>query len=503
MTPSPVRPPGYRRRKISIEIYFVLYLSAIVLLMGTTTRTKHEDPDALIRTLREFMVDFRVGVEKVGLIYTMLPAGLEVVPASEQLRRDSVNVVRAWGSVSDVRFEITGIRDTTTGQMLPVESATLENNGFSATVKWRPNGPMQNRVYAITIAASAEPEVPATIPSASRERVAAALRSEGRVHDTVTFTVTVFAVTNPNQIHAVAARQQQLPDTPSSPAALATVPSPVDDLPITGGTFAIVAGSDRVTAFPGRAWRNKVVFSGVTDFESQIEELTVAPSTVRKVSTSGGTLVLEGPSFGSPMQTVTISARRRSDGRSASESFDVMTGRLSDPVIPSDMYAGETYTLKFGTDGVEPGTISVRAREQGRVVAEGGAVLSYRPRVTGVVTFEREINGRPAGTYDATIRALPFPVLNWKKENAEHGIVTAKSYGTVDGRPNKVELKILDGNAADEPELIADDFDEETKTHIRTWRVWRQSPEKEFSFLAWAIDRRGSASGTKRRIILD
>lgn len=503
MNSTPPRPPGYRRRKISIEIYFVLYLSAIVLLMGTTTRTKHDDPDALIRTLREFIVDFRVGVEKVGLIYTMLPAGLEVVPESEQLRKDSVNVVRAWGSVSDVRFEITGIRDTTTGQMLPIESATLENNGHSATVKWRPNGPMQNSVYAITIAASAEPEVPKTIPAASRERVAAALRSEGRVHDTVSFTVTVFAVTNPNQIHAVAAKQQAIPDTPLTPTVLATVPSPMSDVPATGGSFRIDAGQERVPAIPGRVWSNKLIFSGITDFDAQIAELTVQPSTVRKVKTIGGSIVLEGPSFGTPMQTVTVSARRRSDGQTASAIFDVVTGKLSDPEIPPDMYAGESYTLKFGTDGIEQSAIGVRVKEQGRLVAEGGAVISYRPSVGGVVSFEREVNGRPAGTYSATIRSLPFPVINWKKENEEHGIVTTKSYGNVSGRPNKVVLKIIDGNAADEPEEIDYDFDERTKTHTQTWRVWRQSAEKSFGFTAWALDRRGSGSATKRRISFD
>lgn len=503
MIATPTRNGASKRRKVSIEIYFVLYLSAIVLLMGTTTKTKHEDPDELIRTLREFMVDFRVGVEKVALVYTMLPAGLEIVPASGQLRRDSVNVVRATGSVSDVRFEITGIRDTTSGEMLPLESAELENQGFSATVKWRPNVPMENRVYAITIAASAEPKVPSTVPAASRERVAAALRSEGRVHDTVTFTVTVFAVTNPNQIHAVAEKQRSIVDTPSTPSMLATVPQPTPGAPISGGSFSVVPGQDPVAAFAGQNWRAKLIFNGVADFEAEVEGLTIDPPTIRRVGSEGGTVTIEGPSFPSQTQSVKVSARRLSDGKPTSATFNVITGRLSDPEIPADMYAGETYTLRFGTDGVNPAAINVKVIEQGKVVAEGGATISYRPRIPGVVTFEREVDGRSAGRYDATIRALPFPTLSWQKENDEHGLVTTRSYGNVSGKPNKVVLKIIDGNAADEPEEIDYVFDERTKTHIQKWRVWRQSAEREFVFLAWAIDQRGSGSASKKRINLD
>src|SRR5687768_9581942 len=129
MIPTPMQPSGSKRRKVSIEVYFVLYLTSIVLLMGTTTPSKHEDPDEVIRALREFMIDFHVDVEKVALVYTMMPAELGVLPISQQLRQDSVNVVKAWGSVSNVAFEVASIRDTSTGTMLPAESVSLENQG--------------------------------------------------------------------------------------------------------------------------------------------------------------------------------------------------------------------------------------------------------------------------------------------------------------------------------------------------------------------------------------
>ena len=504
MIPTPTQPTGSHRRKLSIEIYFVLYLSAIVLLMGTATTSKHEDPDDLIRTLREFMVDFNVEVEKVALVYTMLPAGLEVLPASEKLRKDSMNVVHAWGSVRNIDFDIIGIRDTTDGRMLPIESATLENiGGNRASVRWKPNVAMKNRVYAISIAASADPEVPPTIPAASRARVAAALQSEGRVRDTVTFTVSVFAVTNPNMVHAVVAQQQRIADTPSS--TLLASASPALLPPVAGSSFSIEPGQDHLRVAAGQEWRTKLVFNGITNVDAEIEQLTFDPPTVRRERTSGGTVYLVGGAITTGERTITASARRRADGRVATASFTISAGKLTEPSIPRDLYSGESYTLNFGADDVPSSLISVRVKENGKVVIDNGpSVISYRPRSLGAATFERFVDGRIAGTYEATVSALPFPVFTGHTAEADdRGLITTKSYGMYEGRPNKVVLKVLDGNVADEPEEVDYRYDEKTKTHIQRWRVWRQSADKEFILTAWAMDRRGSGSATKKRMKLE
>jgi hypothetical protein len=502
MIPSPMQSPGSKRRKVSIEIYFVLYLSAIVLLLGTTTQSKHEDPDALIQTLREFMIDFDVNVEKVALVYTMLPASLEMLPATEQLRRDSVNVVRAWGSVSDVRFEITGIRDTATGQLLPVESATLQNEGpFAAVVKWRPKGRIQNRVYAITVAASADPEVPSTVPVASRARVAEALRSEGRVFDTVTFTVSVFAVTNPNQIHAVVARQQQIPDTPSTPI-LATVPRPGSiDPAVAGSTFKVIAGQDEVYAVGGK-WSAKVIVGGVVNPQTDVIA-TFEPSNVRIIGWDRDGFVIGGE-LPKGRQVVRVTATRKSDMSPSGTQITVAAAGLQDPRLPDDLYTGERYDLDFGTNDIDPSQIRVRILENGKVVTEAPyATVEYTPVTTGRVVFERYINGALAGRYNATARALPYPSIGAvRKETDDRATIVTRSYGTISGRENKVSLRIVDGNVRDDAEEIEYRYDKATKTHIQTWRVWRQSEEREFAFTVWAIDLRGSGSATKQRFVV-
>lgn len=502
-----MQPSGSKRRKVSIEVYFVLYLSAIVLLMGTpTTPSKHEDPDEVIRALREFMIDFHVDVEKVALAYTMLPPGLDVYPISSQLRRDSVNVVKAWGSVENVSFEIAGIRDTSTGQMLPTESVTLQNAGpTQASVHWRPKGPLQNRVYAITIAASADPVVPAAVPASSRDRVEAALRSEGRVRDTVTFTVSVFAVSDSSMVHAVVEKQRGIPDT-STLGFLGRSPYPGAAPSYSVGPFDAVPGQQPVMVSAGQRWTNRIVFSGITNVDTELDPPTFEPSSIRKSGSSGGVIELSGPAFASPEQTVTVTARRRSDGRIASTTFVVKTGKLSSPSVPTDLFVGETYTINFGADDVDASQITIRVKENGKLVLnDEPALLTYRPRSAGSATFERYVSGRLESHYDAAITPLPLPiVIAIRKESSDRGVITTKSYGTFAGKANMAVLTIPDGNTSDiQPKEIDYKYDKPSRAHVQTWLVRRRHADQDFAVTAWTWDQRGSAVRTERRIAFD
>ncbi|MBC8144664.1 MAG: hypothetical protein H7X80_03700, partial [bacterium] len=269
------------------------------------------------------------------------------------------------------------------------------------------------------------------------------------------------------------------------------------------GPFSVEPGQPRVMVTAGQRWSTRVVLSGIGNVDQEIDQLTFEPPTVRQTSSSGGTIDLAGPAFGSPEQTVSITARRRSDGRIAKATFAVSTGKLSDPAIPSDMYLGEAYTLDFGADGIDASQISVRVKENGKqVMTDGPAVLSYRPRSVGAATFERLIGGRAAGSYNVSIGALPFPIFTaYTRETDERGFITTKSYGTIAGRPNKVVLKIIDGNTSDDqPQEVDYEYDKPTKAHVQKWRVTRRFADKDFAVTAWAMDQRGSTSGTKRRI---
>src|SRR5256885_316307 len=110
-----------RRRKVSIEIYFVLYLSAIILLLGTTPAHRSTREDQLEEVIRHLLVsDFKVKVDKVALLYSFIPAGVSIDTSGTQLRRDSLNVITARGTFSHVEFKVLAIEDSANGTPIPV-----------------------------------------------------------------------------------------------------------------------------------------------------------------------------------------------------------------------------------------------------------------------------------------------------------------------------------------------------------------------------------------------
>ena len=116
-------PQNSRRFKTSVEIYFLLYLSAIILLLGTTPGS---DPDMeLEEAIKDVLAfDFRLKVEKPSLEWRFVPAGMLIDSADRvNLRRDSMNVITAYGSVSDIVPTIVAIEDTLSGEVLPSSSA--------------------------------------------------------------------------------------------------------------------------------------------------------------------------------------------------------------------------------------------------------------------------------------------------------------------------------------------------------------------------------------------
>ncbi len=141
---APAKRGPIRRRKVSVELYFVLYLSAIILLLGTTPLVKKGGGDADVEEaiVQLSLRDFKVRAKRAALIYPFIPAGAAVDTAGLRLRRDSINLILASGSVADVRFAIVAIRDSASGETLPVECASLAQQGnASAEFRWRPCAP--------------------------------------------------------------------------------------------------------------------------------------------------------------------------------------------------------------------------------------------------------------------------------------------------------------------------------------------------------------------------
>jgi hypothetical protein len=309
-------------------------------------------------------------------------------------------------------------------------------------------------------------------------------------------------VTNPDEIHIVAAQQEKIIDTPSTPAALALAPSPGMIPPAGGSSFLAIAGQREVVAPTGGSWSADIIVIGVEDAQREIRPPKFTPANVTVTGWNANGFTISGPAPASD-QIVTVETARIADNTPARAQLRVAAATISDPDIPDALYAGETYPLDFRARGVDDGAIRVRVKERGKLVEEGGAQVSYRPTLPGSVEFEWYVSGQLVRRIDRVVSTLPVPTIAAvKRETEDRAIVETRSYGSIAGRANKVNLRILDGNVGDEPEEIDYRYDAASKMHTQRWRVWRHSPERDFSFTAWAIDQRGSAFAKQQRFVV-
>jgi|GEM_PF-2321187 len=503
---EPIRPLASRRRKASIEIYFVLYLSAIILLLGTTPSRHSRREEELEDLIRRMVVsDFKVKVDKAALLYSFIPAGVRLDTSGTNLLRDSVNVVTAHGTnFSNAEFRITAIADSATGESIPIDRATLvRRDDNSAIFQWRPSETDRNAVYRVTVAGIATPVPPPDIQQDLREKINDVLRGSF-VRDSITFTMHVFAISDPAML-----RHAQLLQTPrlagdTGPAMAGA--SRIDTLlrTLTGGqgstgfgpSFEFRVASQILRQPASTAWRNSVSLQGATSMEEL--DLAVSGGDAQIAQRGKGFVELYGttPTDGKDL-VVTLTATRRSDKLSIPVTFTVRPTTVTAPTLPELFMVGNTYRLDFSAKGIQDGQIAVEVIENDRSVIdrnEGGATLLYTPSATGRVQFVRYIDGQLIDKFPKKIVPIPLPTISKPvPEGTDAVLIQTTAYGTVKGQQNQAQL-IIDEGEVDDPELLSTKTNDTDKSVTKVWRV-RKQRGGQIIIQCHAVDLRGSRAG--------
>lgn len=502
MKPAGQIRPLPRRRKASIEIYFVLYLSAIILLLGTTPSRQHDDEAELEQAILHLLApDFRVRVEKSALLYSFIPAGITLDTVGANLRRDSMNLVVARGRFSSVRFSIVAIEDSGTGETLPPEAHArlVRRDDRTALFQWKPMPSDRNTVYRVTVVGTAIPLPPADMKPELRKRVTDVMERYGTVSDSVTFTVNTFALRDQSMVRRVALLQTPTLGRGADADTSLMASSRADAAdPFSFGTpFELQTTTLEVPAVQGGIWRNRVTLSGNASFNDL--RLQVEPPGVQVTSKTPTMIELSGSAPMTGELPVRITARRDSDGRTGTINFVVRSAKLPPPDIARSMFVGQSYRLDFSAPGIPDGYIAVEVVENDKVVVSRNdrrALVVYQPSASGRVNFIRYLNGQRLDATDAELRPLPLPVVQAPKRQSGSNevMVTTVAYGMVGGMPNRCRLHVLEGNASD-PEQMDLRYDEKSKTTTQIWKLRPRSVGEEFWFRIYALDQRGSGSG--------
>ena len=481
-----------RRPRRRIEIYFILYLVALVFLLPS----KKDMSDGASTVPSDIRLDMQPERVQLESEFARDSSGLVTVK-----RLDSVNIIRYTGDVSDLDV-LARIEDVETGQVLTIEPGGSPTSMFAVDedadrqaiiFKWRPdmNNVMPKR-FRVTILGSGAPLADGGPNSSDASDLPAGLRVNGSA-------------------------QFILDQSVSSRGATTTIVqgTRIDTLVIQQGgadvvergEFWVQPGRDSIVTTPMRAWTNRISMGGADPMRDLrgLPTVTVDRSDAiieRYLDTAQQSLLISGRAPRSGAYNVTVTATR-GDGSTASSSFRVVSVPLGDPIVPREVYPTMQYTIDPQLPR-ELRDVQAVLRIGDRVIAQSRqGLLRFVPAESDlgkVVSFERLVEGVPVGTaMPIDIVAFPAPeirdVIDAEKGRVKKVIVMF--YG--DRNKNRPTLNVVDGNARKPRKLFgnirkADPDDPSSVRWLEDFMVDRKSGSAPFTFKLQAIDQRGERS---------
>jgi hypothetical protein len=504
------------------EIYFVLYLSALILLLPGKQEKKSSDAVDAITAL--FQQSFSLLPEKNSLLskITTDSTGASI------LQLDTSNVLLLTGHVSDISFECI-VEDQNNDEVIQVASKEGEHFSivYDSTKKlvffsWHPPISMLSSLnkslsYVVTVKAKAKPFISgknpelqqllrntdATLQTEARFSISILTEGQGEAPPKIvympaetTFTRMIF---QPSQI------QQQ------TPPAIADANGQKVGVQIMEQEFTLQPREAKMEVMAFQEWQNKIFVQGIYT-PNDYAEKPIVNVVYRNKDMSGtanlldfreGSIIVGGVAPASNAMTVKVTSRRKYDNKEVTTEFIVDPKNLNDPIIPNFMYPFTQY--KFNPEMPTSNNMDARAilRNSQRILEDNqrGLPFTYKPDIedTGtVVYFERLINGKPIGkSYSIRIRSFEPPQIIGKTNKEGQVEVFVRSFGKFDGKQNRCKIIFAEGTAVN---IIAaqdnsadfdakDGFNNNQKFSIRP-----KDKSKPFSAMVHAVDKYGKLS---------
>ncbi len=482
-----------QRKRRRVEIYFVLYLVALVLLMPDRIDPSQAgvDTQAIVNARLEFSPDrmrLTCKLQRDSLV------GMRVVSL------DSLNVIRYTGTVSDLELSAR-IEEVETGQVLTVQPGNsptplfaLEHQPQRNAVVFRWNPPLDQasvRTYRVTISGSGVPVRTSGANSGDYDEIPTGLRMTGSTQ--FVLTTEVDDASAPTVITIAGGRDTLvLRDT-----TLRAAP--------TLGEFWIEPARDVVAAVSQRPWTNRLSIGGA----DPARDLVGLPS-VRVIgeqigdvqrTTDQRTILLSGRAPRTGSVTVEVRVVRR-DGQTKTASFVVAAHAMPPAKVPDVIYPGVDYVVDPRLPAIENVRAVIRDGEREIASATESVIrLRVAARDTGrTLTFERTVDGVRDGAPEAIqVRNFPAPTIRSVNRGSDSRTkVVVVQFYSGDRSVNRPRLRIIDGNATDVKRLAgnlrASSSERPTVSWLETFEVSQRDPARPFTFRMQAFDERGAQS---------
>ncbi len=476
----------YRR---TIEIYFVLYLAALIFIIPKPGEDKkiNGTPQSSIE------LPFAIRPERSVLFCRLTIDSLQ----TQVIHLDSINNIFYTGDVENIKYEFI-VEDQVYKHRVKLISNSENNNSFfqvyqnnndnSAIFKWHPPLIEQmNKSYIVYVNATAD-EISTKSQIVARSQFILVVN----YYDKETGLPTL-----QKDIDEVSIAQTQS----------------IESTPILSD-FTLSLRSEVVQSIAYQDWENFVFILGglnpLTDLLKNPElkvshqpEGNGGSAYIANYYSNGILLKGKSPAYGSI--NVSISIKRRYDNREASITFPVTSQAIGNPEFPKEMYPGVTYQIRPNLPIIAGQEIKTLIRDGDRVKfqSQSGEAFSFTPDISDTgktLTLERYINGNIVGQrFRINIQNYrPPTIAKFTKTSAASVTIQTIAYGYTNNRPNTVDKIEIIGNAVAAKELIGQyREDKRNNIWIQYFEITIKDPSKPFEFKATARDNRGNRSETE------
>lgn len=490
----------FKRRRRTVEIYFILYLAALIFLLPDKNE-KAPDND---KDTKVFQLPFSLQPEKAALICKMVMDSSGPVVIS----LDSTNTIFYGGNVKDVEFEFTVIDESIRGS-LELTSDKPQTRNFrmeelpekqAASFFWSPPQNINsNKTYIVKVKAVAK----------TNDKEPNNDLSANNLTYRTQFSLNVLFVNRTGS------------DSGSDAAIAANIPNskiPFGNIfnlnAVPAGDFSLWVSNPKVEEIASGIWTN-VIYANNINLNRDIlkgPDVTVrleregSGGSAQLQARKDGELVLTGkvPNYGSMNVEVKVTRKRDSEGlmREFKTSFKVQPRMIQQAKYDKFMYPDITYEINPNLPIMGKPTKAL-LRDDNIIRAQSqGQRFSFTPDEQDIdkyLLFERYVDTMMLDRNKIKIMDYPDPeIVNMVDLNGDTVQVITRSFGLFRKEYNEVTNFILEGNARFKDIRGYIRYNSKDNTIIQYFVFTPKDSNKPFRFTIRAVDKRGKVSLIKR-----
>lgn len=479
-----------KTKRRHIEIYFILYLAALVLILPNGHDKKNSANDSFDSKDNNV---FSISPAKTNLFAKAVKDSL----GWRLVSLDSTNSVFFNGDVENIQYEFL-LQDNSINQFININNQDQytskyfryqENKEYnSADFFWYPprlDG--INKTYTVQVTATAK------------------LKNSNQYYKAKTqFGLNIVYVNTVNTGHV------QTTDMFGLFLDSLKRLQMNNSVALQNGSFELVPEKEYIRTLGMQKWTNTIFAYNINLFR----DLKRKPEMYFKndPASNGGEvhmdvaadkIILTGRAPNSGKTIVTLKVVRKSDDAVKTFSFNVAPSSLEMPSYDRVMYPGKTYVIEPKLPLVAQ---EVKAYlKDGNYVRAGsnsGERFTFTPNYSDTgktLVLERFIDKNLIGErFQIKVRAYPGPeIIEMQQESNGDIRVKTRSYGFVGAENNYVIDFEIRGNASYKEIYGKFDDDRDRLTHIQVFRIRQRNAKQPFTFSIAAVDRTGKRSGFK------